>query len=99
MEGFAESGEGGDEFVGERFGGGAECEGELEARLVGGGEEFELVGCDAGAEPERGVSVEKVEESFGGAPENRRGDGALCDGRSAGRVGWRFGGRGLRFAG
>jgi len=80
-EGFAEGGEGGGELLGEGSAGGAEVEGELETPLVGGGEEFELVGCDAGvAEPERGVGVEKVEERFGGAPEDGRGDGALGDG-------------------
>ena len=42
-EGFAEGSEVGGEFFGQRLGGGAEVEGELEVGLVGSGEEFELV--------------------------------------------------------
>jgi hypothetical protein len=80
-EGFAESGEFGGEFLGEGSGDGSEEEGELEARLVGGGEEFELVWDMVGiTEPDSGLLVEKREEGFGSAPEDWCGDGTLADG-------------------
>ena len=66
LEGFAESGECGGEFWGEGLGGGAQEEGELEAGLVGGGEEFELVGRELrGSSQRAGCWLISAEEGFG----------------------------------
>ena len=81
MEGFAESGEFGGEFFGQRLGGGAQEERELDAGLVGGGEEFELVWHLLGvAQPEAGLFVDRREEGFGCSPEDGCSDGTLADG-------------------
>jgi hypothetical protein len=80
-ERFAEVCEIGDKLFGERLGGGAEIEDELEAGLIGGCEEFKLVGYLVGtAGPEAGSLVEYCEEGFGGSPEDGCGNGALGDG-------------------
>ena len=80
-QGFREHGEERAEAAGEGFGVAAEVEAELEAGLVGEGEELELVEGEPGAaQPDAGVGVEQGEEGFGGAPEDGRGDGALGDG-------------------
>jgi hypothetical protein len=84
-EGFAEGSEVGGEFFGQRLGGGAEVEGELEVGLVGSGEEFELVwDLVRVAEPCGGWLVDLREEGFGGSPEDGGSNGALGDGEEGG---------------